>query len=117
MAIVVGVVAQLTTIDQELVKKISPFLDISLQSGGVKRLDHKASALIIVGMLAEKAKLDSDYFIKCIVYIAEQHAQDSSDHWLRLSFMALINFVQVQYFSVIMNLLHFHFRYHKFIKF
>lgn len=55
---------------------------------------------MVVGMLAYRATLNTNLtkrFIRSIIDIAREHANESSDpHSLRLSLMALINFVQVQ---------------------
>lgn len=54
---------------------------------------------MVVGMLANRAMLNDNLikrFVRSIIDIAREHSKESSDpHWLRLSFMALINFVQV----------------------
>ncbi|KAF8093273.1 hypothetical protein N665_0385s0021 [Sinapis alba] len=55
---------------------------------------------MVVGMLATRATLNDNLikrFMRSIIDIAREHATESSDpHWLRLSFMALINLVQLQ---------------------
>ena len=54
---------------------------------------------MVVGMLATRATLNDNLikrFMRSIIDISREHAKESSDpHWLRLSFMALINLVQV----------------------
>lgn len=54
---------------------------------------------MVVGMLANRASLNDNLikrFMRSIIDVAREHAKESSDpHWLRLSFMALINLVQV----------------------
>lgn len=76
---------------------------------------------MIVGMLANRAMLNNNlikHFMRSIIDIAREHDKESSDpHGLRVTFMALVNFVQVQELSVVMNLLHFNFQYHEFINF
>ena len=66
---------------------------------------------MVVGMLATRATLNDNLikrFMRSIIDIAREHAKESSDpHWLRLSFMALINLVQVHERSV--NSLNFYF--------
>ena len=68
---------------------------------------------MIVGMLANRATLNNNLikrFMRSIIDIARELDIESSDpHWLRLTFMALVNLVQVQELSVTMNLLHFNF--------
>jgi|APAra0007618328_1042625.scaffolds.fasta_scaffold00762_5 U3 small nucleolar RNA-associated protein 10 len=55
---------------------------------------------MVVGMLANRAVLNTNLIkrlMRSIIDIGREHAKESSDpHSLRLSLMALINFVQVQ---------------------
>ena len=59
---------------------------------------------MVVGMLATRATLNDNLikrFMRSIIDISREHAKESSDrHWLRLSFMALINLVQVREHSI-----------------
>ncbi|EFH58737.1 hypothetical protein ARALYDRAFT_477959 [Arabidopsis lyrata subsp. lyrata] len=99
-AVVVGVLGSVPTVDGDIVKRILPFVDSGLQSGVKGCLDQQAGALMVVGMLANRAMLNSNLikrFMRSIIDTAREHAKESSDpHSLRLSFMALINFVQLQ---------------------
>ncbi|XP_010536553.1 PREDICTED: uncharacterized protein At3g06530 [Tarenaya hassleriana] len=99
-AIIVGVLGSITPVDSDVVKRILPFVDSGFQPGVRDGSDHQAGALMIIGLLANRSTLDKDLFprfIRSIAEIAHEHAKDSSDpQWLRLSFMALINFVQLQ---------------------
>ncbi|CAN8270154.1 unnamed protein product [Cochlearia groenlandica] len=91
-AVLVGVVENCRTIDDELMNQILPFMELGLQRG-VNLTDQKVAVLIIVGSLARRVKLDSRRFLKWIINIAEEFAKESRD-LLQLSFLALINFVQ-----------------------
>ncbi|EOA29708.1 hypothetical protein CARUB_v10012793mg [Capsella rubella] len=99
-AVVVGVLGSVPTVDGDIVKSILPFVDSGLQSGVKGCLDQQAGALMVVGMLANRAVLNTNLikrFMRSIIDIAREHAKESSaPHSLRLSFMALINFVQLQ---------------------
>ncbi|KAL1211858.1 hypothetical protein V5N11_023843 [Cardamine amara subsp. amara] len=99
-AVVVGVLGSVPTVDGDIVKRILPFVDSGLQYGVKGCLDQQAGALMVVGMLANRAILNKNlikHFMKSIIDVACEHAKESSDsHSLRLSFMALINFVQLQ---------------------
>ncbi|XP_010464227.1 PREDICTED: uncharacterized protein At3g06530 isoform X2 [Camelina sativa] len=99
-AVVVGVLGSVPTVDGDIVKSILPFVDSGLQSGVKGCLDQQAGALMVVGMLANRAVLNTNLikrFMRAIIDIAREHAKESSDpQSLRLPFMALINFVQLQ---------------------
>ncbi|CAN6981738.1 unnamed protein product [Brassica oleracea var. botrytis] len=99
-AVVVEVLGSVAKVDGDIVKQILPFVDSGLQSAVKGCLDQQAGALMVVGMLATRATLNDNLikrFMRSIIDIAREHAKESSDpHWLRLSFMALINLVQLQ---------------------
>ncbi|XP_056866577.1 uncharacterized protein At3g06530 isoform X3 [Raphanus sativus] len=99
-AVVVEVLGSVAKVDGDVVKQILPFVDSGVQSAVKGCLDQQAGALMVVGMLATKATLNENLikrFMRSIIDIAREHAKESSDpHWLRLSFMALINLVQLQ---------------------
>ncbi|KAL0799472.1 hypothetical protein Bca101_054647 [Brassica carinata] len=99
-AVVVEVLGSVAKVDGDVVKQILPFVDSGLQSAVKGCLDQQAGALMVVGMLATRATLNENLikrFMRSIIDIAREHATESSDpHWLRLSFMALINLVQLQ---------------------
>ncbi|CAA7017065.1 unnamed protein product [Microthlaspi erraticum] len=104
-AVVVEVLGSVATVDGDIVKQILPFVDSGLQSAVKGCLDQQAGALMVVGMLANRATLNDNLvkrFVRSIIDIAREHAKESSDpHMLRLSFMALVNFVQLQSVDVI----------------
>ncbi|CAN7010076.1 unnamed protein product [Brassica rapa subsp. trilocularis] len=99
-AVVVEVLGSVAKVDGDIVKQILPFVDSGLQSAVKGCLDQQAGALMVVGMLATRATLNDNLikrFMRSIIDISREHAKESSDrHWLRLSFMALINLVQLQ---------------------
>ncbi|CAN8269591.1 unnamed protein product [Cochlearia groenlandica] len=99
-AVVVEVLGSVATVDGDIVKHVLPFVDSGLQSAMKGCLDQQAGALMVVGMLANRATLNNNLikrFMRSIIDIACEHAKEPSDpHWLRLSFMALINLVQLQ---------------------
>ncbi|WZZ42003.1 uncharacterized protein At3g06530 [Brassica napus] len=99
-AVVVEVLGSVAKVDGDIVKQILPFVDSGLQSAVKGCLDQQAGALMVVGMLATRATLNDNLIkrlMRSIIDIAREHAKESSDpHWLRLSFMALINLVQLQ---------------------
>ncbi|KAJ0234156.1 Uncharacterized protein HA466_0276910 [Hirschfeldia incana] len=99
-AVVVEVLGSVAKVDGDIVKLILPFVDSGLQSAAKGCLDQQAGALMVVGMLANRASLNDNLikrFMRSIIDVAREHAKESSDpHWLRLSFMALINLVQLQ---------------------
>ncbi|KAL0708491.1 hypothetical protein Bca4012_074917 [Brassica carinata] len=99
-AVVVEVLGSVAKVDGDIVKLILPFVDSGLQSAVKGCLDQQAGALMVVGMLANRASLNDNLikrFMRSIIDVAREHAKESSDpHWIRLSFMALINLVQLQ---------------------
>lgn len=99
-AVVIEVLGALTTIDSDIVKRVLPFVVSGLQPGAKVGLDHKASALMIMGLLANRAALSPKLIkilIRSIAEVAREDAKESSDlQWFRTIFMALINLVQLQ---------------------
>ncbi|KFK38114.1 hypothetical protein AALP_AA3G071300 [Arabis alpina] len=99
-AVVVELIGSVKTVDGDIVKHILPFVDACLQSGVKACLDQQAGGLMIVGMLANRATLNNNLikrFMRSIIDIARELDIESSDpHWLRLTFMALVNLVQLQ---------------------
>ncbi|XVF08520.1 hypothetical protein REPUB_Repub07fG0010000 [Reevesia pubescens] len=99
-AVIVEVLGCVATIDSDIVKRIHPFVSSGLQTGTKGGSDHKAGALMIVGLLANKValypKLVSS-LIRSVAEVAREDVNESTDlQWFRLSVMALINLVQSQ---------------------
>ncbi|KAH9647920.1 hypothetical protein KPL70_025376 [Citrus sinensis] len=99
-AVVVEALGSVTTVDSDAVKRILPFVVSGLQPGTKGGSDHKAGALMIVALLANKVALSPKLvksLIRSIAEIAREDVQESTDlQWFRLSLMALINLVQLQ---------------------
>ncbi|XP_021905643.1 uncharacterized protein At3g06530 [Carica papaya] len=98
-AVFVEVLGSMTTINSSVVGKIYGFLDYGLKASVNGGSDHQAGALIIVGLLAEKVKLNSNlvkHWIRSIAEIASRYAKLGDEQWLWLALLALINLVQLQ---------------------
>lgn len=104
-AVVVEVLGSLGNVDSEIVKRILPFLNSGLQSGGKGSFDYKAGTLMIVGLLANRVSLSPKLvssLVRSISELARTDAQASADlQWVQLSIMALINIVQLQSVEVL----------------
>ncbi|XP_075648528.1 uncharacterized protein At3g06530 isoform X3 [Castanea sativa] len=103
-AVVVEALGSITTVEDDVVKRILPFVVSGLQPGTKGGSDHKAGALMIVGLLANKVALSPKLvksLIRSISELAREDAKESTDlQWFRLSLLALINLVQMQNFDV-----------------
>ncbi|KAL9235552.1 hypothetical protein vseg_010302 [Gypsophila vaccaria] len=99
-AVVVEVLGSLATLDSDIVKRILPFIDSALQSGGKGSSDYRAGILMIVGLLAKRASLSSKLVVSLIRLVAEMARADAcasaGTQWVELSIMALVNIVQLQ---------------------
>ncbi|KAK4480629.1 hypothetical protein RD792_013707 [Penstemon davidsonii] len=89
----------LVTVDSDTVKRVLPYVSSGLQSGA-RGMNQKAGALMIVSLLSEKAALAPNVvksFMHSVSDIARTDAKETADfQWLHMSFMALINIVQLQ---------------------
>ncbi|KAK8586579.1 hypothetical protein V6N13_010167 [Hibiscus sabdariffa] len=99
-AVIVEVLGCVATIDSDIVKRIHPFVASGLQTGTKGGSDHKAGALMIVGLLANKVALSPklvNSLIRTVTEVAREDVKECTDlQWFRLSLMALINLVQSQ---------------------
>ncbi|PPD93596.1 hypothetical protein GOBAR_DD09483 [Gossypium barbadense] len=99
-AVIVEVLGCVATIDSDIVKRIHPFVASGLQFGAKGGSDHKAGALMIVGLLANKVALAPklvNSLIRTVAEVAREDVKESTDlQWFRLALMALINLVQSQ---------------------
>ncbi|XP_012466889.1 uncharacterized protein At3g06530 isoform X1 [Gossypium raimondii] len=99
-AVIVEVLGCVATIDSDIVKRIHPFVASGLQFGVKGGSDHKAGALMIVGLLANKVALAPklvNSLIRTVAEVAREDVKESTDlQWFRLALMALINLVQSQ---------------------
>ncbi|KAK8636151.1 hypothetical protein V6N13_004859 [Hibiscus sabdariffa] len=84
----------------DIVKRIHPFVASGLQTGTKGGSDHKAGALMIVGLLANRVALSPkliNSLIRTVTEVAREDVKESIDlQWFRLSLMALISLVQSQ---------------------
>nr|GMD68865.1 uncharacterized protein At3g06530 isoform X1 [Ipomoea batatas] len=104
-AVVVEVLGSLMTIDNDVVKRVLPYVASGLQPHGKGGRDQKAGALMIVSLLAYKVALSPNAvrsLIRSLVDVACNDAKDSTDlRSFRMSFMALVNLVQLQSVEII----------------
>ncbi|XP_042063624.1 uncharacterized protein At3g06530-like [Salvia splendens] len=89
----------LVTIDNDIVKRILPYVSSGLQLGA-KGLNQKASALMIVSLLAQKAALAPNVaksLLNSVADMARTDAKEGRDmRWLRMSVMTIVSIVQLQ---------------------
>ncbi|KAI3912933.1 hypothetical protein MKW92_025813 [Papaver armeniacum] len=99
-AVSVEVFGALTVIDADTVRKVIQFVFKGLDPNANGSPDHKAGALMIASLLANRAALASDIIknlIGSIARIAQKDAKEFADlPWLRTSLMAIISIVQSQ---------------------
>ncbi|XP_058207523.1 uncharacterized protein At3g06530 isoform X3 [Rhododendron vialii] len=99
-AVVVEVLGSLTTLDDDVVKRVLPYVLSGLQLDAKGGLDLKAGALMTVSLLASRVALSPklvNSLIRSIAEVAREDAKESTDlQWFRTSFMALVNLVQLQ---------------------
>ncbi|XP_022637564.1 uncharacterized protein At3g06530 isoform X2 [Vigna radiata var. radiata] len=99
-AVFVEVLGTVVTVDDDLVKRILPFVVSGLQPGINGFSDHKAGSLMIIGLLGNKAALAPkllNSLIRSVAEVARGEAIQMTDiYWFRLSLITLINLVQSQ---------------------
>ncbi|KAL2316770.1 hypothetical protein Fmac_030646 [Flemingia macrophylla] len=99
-AVFVEVLGTVVTVDDDLVKRILPFVVSGLQPGIKGASDHKAGSLMIIGLLGNKTALAPkllNSLIRSVAEVARGQAKELTDlHWFRLSLITLINLVQSQ---------------------
>ncbi|XP_052736877.1 uncharacterized protein At3g06530 isoform X2 [Vigna angularis] len=99
-AVFVEVLGTVVTVDDDLVKRILPFVVSGLQPGINGVSDHKAGSLMIIGLLGNKAALAPkllNSLIRSVAEVAHGEAIQMTDiYWFRLSLITLINVVQSQ---------------------
>ncbi|XP_015877759.3 uncharacterized protein At3g06530 isoform X1 [Ziziphus jujuba] len=104
-AVVVEALGSATPVTDDLVKKIIPFVSSGLHAGAKAGSDHRAGALMIVGLLSSKATLSPKLvktWIQTIAEIAQEDAEKSTGlQWFRLSIITLISLVQSQSVDVL----------------
>ncbi|KAE9614797.1 hypothetical protein Lal_00036146 [Lupinus albus] len=99
-AVFVEVLGTSVTVNDDVVKRILPFVVSGLQSGIKGISDHKAGSLMIVGLLGNRTALAPkllNSLIRSLAEVAREEAKELTDlQWFRLSLIALINLVQSQ---------------------
>ncbi|KAL4178617.1 hypothetical protein AMTRI_Chr13g116010 [Amborella trichopoda] len=99
-AVIVETLGAVTVVDSELVQRIIPFVLSCLNANVDGSSDHKAGAVMIVGLLASRAMLAPNLTNTLIIYIARlvrQYADDSGGlSWLRVLVMVLVKLIQSQ---------------------
>ncbi|KAI3778087.1 hypothetical protein L2E82_07103 [Cichorium intybus] len=99
-AVIIEVLGSLAVISTDVVKRILPYVVSGLKIHSKGNIDHKAGALMIVGLLAHRSALSPDLvksFMRSIADVAREDVEQSTDLQLfRVSFMALVNVVQLQ---------------------
>ncbi|KAJ7949476.1 U3 small nucleolar RNA-associated protein [Quillaja saponaria] len=99
-AVFVEALGSVETVDDDIVKRILPFVVSGLQTGNRGNSDRKAGALMIVGLLGNKIALAPklvNSLIRSITEVAREDARELTDlQSFRLSLMAIINLVQSQ---------------------
>lgn len=100
IAVIIEVIGSVTVVDTNVVKRILPYIVYGLQPNVKVEPDHKAGALMIVTLLANKVALAPDLvrsLIRSVAVVAQKGATETTDlQWIRASFMALISLVQLQ---------------------
>ncbi|XP_015973198.1 uncharacterized protein At3g06530 [Arachis duranensis] len=103
-AVCIEVLGSLVTVNDDIVKRILPFVVSGLNPGVKGVSDHKAGSLMIIGLLGNKAVLApklTNSLIRSIAEVAHEEARELTDlHWFRLSLIALINLVQSQHVEI-----------------
>jgi U3 small nucleolar RNA-associated protein 10 len=99
-AVTVEVLGSLAVVESDVVMRILPYVFSCLKNGAKGVLDHKAGALMIVGLLANKAALSPNLvnsLIRSVGLVAQQEAKETTDlKFFQTSVMALVNLVQMQ---------------------
>lgn len=103
-AVIIEVLGSVSSLDKVL-NKVLPFVNSGLRSGAKQSQDHKAGALMIVGLMSNKIALPQKvikFLVQRLTEIAYMDAIDSTDlQSCRLSLIALINLVQSQSVNLI----------------
>ncbi|CAJ2638365.1 unnamed protein product [Trifolium pratense] len=98
-AVFIEVLGTVVTVDDDILKRILPFVSSGLQHGINGVSDHKASSLMIVSLLGNKAALAPkllNRLINSVSEVAREEANELDLQWFRLSLIALIILVQSQ---------------------
>ncbi|XP_074294741.1 uncharacterized protein At3g06530-like [Silene latifolia] len=93
-AVVVEVLGSLAIVDNDIVKRLLPFVNSGLHSSGRGCSDYKAGKLMILSLLAKRAVLSLKLVATLLRLVAELARADAQ--WAELSIMAFVNIVQSQ---------------------
>ncbi|KAF4372054.1 hypothetical protein F8388_000270 [Cannabis sativa] len=104
-AVVIEALGSVASPENDFVNKILPFARSGLQPDAKGGSDHKAGAMMIIGLLARKVALSPNLvntLIRSIAEIAQDDAKESTDlQWLRLALMTMINLIQLQSINMV----------------
>ncbi|KAJ4759194.1 U3 small nucleolar RNA-associated protein 10 [Rhynchospora pubera] len=99
-AVIVETLGSMPTLDTDAVQRVLGFVFSALNLETKAEREHKAGALMIIGLLATRARLAVKMIQKLVLYVATVARQDANDSldlpWLRVTTMALISIVQSQ---------------------
>lgn len=99
-AIMMEVLGSLPAVNSDALRIILQYVLSRLESSPKEKLQQKAGALMIVGLLAQKVALAREprrALIRLVVVVAQDCAKQANDlQWVRMSLMALINIIQLQ---------------------
>ncbi|KAI9081384.1 hypothetical protein K1719_036647 [Acacia pycnantha] len=93
------------TINDDLIKRILPFVVSGLHHGVKGVLDHRAASFMIIGLIVKKAALAPkllNSLIRSVAELACEVSKESTElQWFRLSLIVLINLVQSQKIDIL----------------
>lgn len=99
-AVIVESLGSVPELDTDTVKRVLPFVFDGLNPDMKGSHDHKAGALMVVGLLATRATLAPKLTQNLLFFIgrvAQHDAEQASDlPWIRVTIMALVSLVQSQ---------------------
>ncbi|URD79238.1 U3 small nucleolar RNA-associated protein 10 [Musa troglodytarum] len=99
-AVAVEALGAIPKLDTDTVQRVLGFVFNGLNPAMSGNRDHKAAALMVVGLLATRATLSSKLIQSLIFFIARMAQHDANQSvdlpWLRVIIMALVTLVQSQ---------------------
>ncbi|CAD5195383.1 unnamed protein product [Musa acuminata subsp. malaccensis] len=99
-AVAVEALGAIPKLDTDTVQRVLGFVFNGLNPAMSGNQDHKAAALMVVGLLATRATLSSKLIQSLIFFIARMAQHDANQSvdlpWLRVIIMALVTLVQSQ---------------------
>ncbi|ONK73498.1 uncharacterized protein A4U43_C04F32240 [Asparagus officinalis] len=99
-AVIVEALGSIPKLDTDTVQRVLPFVSNGLNPDMKGSRDHKAGALMVVGLLATRSML-APKLIQSLVFnisrVAQHDAKQSADlPWIRVTIMAIVTLVQSQ---------------------